>query len=467
MRKSLIALLVLAVLSVGGLVWATAAVNRQEEAVEITEERHYGDPAAGRGIQLRTRTTMDDRLHWDTVISLGPEITWNTDFRYSGYRDAIERESTSYFYLSAMGGVGSSTNYGGSLDLDDWDGDPFGPVMADVASRAPAGVQDYTEVVQLSDYMDYYPLGADYHYDDGENPWWPGEEGLWPGVTEFMRLPVDGLTATINISKNDQGGIYATGWEQMEMPDLETAAVCVDGGVWLAIWGGYDEDGVAQPMLEGAAETGVYWIPIKRGVPDEYGNTYARVDEDGVKLAWQPENGICVGVWSPDGGETLLAQVSTETGQEMAVLDTADMEVEQILPLDYDQNGWMELYVEEDHVVTMTSRNEEQSDGTYKTVRQWMEAWYRGADGKYEKTVSCDILPSGIEWNYELVTWCDEERLVVAALADGYLNPSVDVVVCDGDGLQYAARLNHSQGWDPNRMDPVYSADNLTVRSAQ
>ncbi len=467
MRKSLIALLILAAVSVVFLVGATASVNGQEEAVEITEERFCGDPAAAEGLELTVKTTMDDYLHWTTAIFPGRDLTWDTEFRYTAFREGEVRESEPYFYLSTSGGVGTSTNYNSSLDLNDtWAGDPFGPIIADVASRAPAGVENYTEAVRLSDYMDYFPLSTDYYYDDGEHSWWPGEGDLWPGVTEFFRIPVGDLTANVDVSKNDQGGIYATGWEQMEMPGLNSTSVCVDGGVWLAVWGDYDENGVAQPMAEGAAEAGVYWIPIV-GAGDEYGNQIVRVDEDNVRLAWQPENGYCVGLWSLDGGEKLLAQVSSETGEEMTVVDTASMEVEQTFPLDYDQANWMQLYVAEDHVVTLSCRSEEQSDGTYKAVRQWVEGWHRGADGVYEKVVSCDLMPAGIDWSSNLTTWCDGERLVLANLVDSYYNPSVYVAVCDGEGLQYAALLNHSQAWDPNRTRAVYTPTGVTVEAVE
>ena len=52
MRKSLIALLILVLASVGLLVGATAAVNGQDKAVEITEELLFGDPAAAEGLRL-------------------------------------------------------------------------------------------------------------------------------------------------------------------------------------------------------------------------------------------------------------------------------------------------------------------------------------------------------------------------------------------------------------------------------
>ena len=469
MRKSLIALLILVLASVGLLVGATAAVNGQEKAVEITEELLFGDPAAAEGLRLGVKTTMDSYLHWDTAIFPGRNLTWDTSFRYTSSREDEGREPTPYFYISSMGGMGTSTTYDGNLNLDEWDGDPFGPILKDVASRAPAGQENYTETVRLSDYMEYFPLSVDYYYDyndDGEHPWWPDDEGLWPGVTEFFHIPAGDAVGTVEISKNDHGGVYSAGWEQLETVQLDTAAACVDGGVWLAVWGQYNAEGVTQPLPEGSAETGVYWVPIVTTV-NEYESQVAKVDTAGVKLMWQPEEGICTGVWMSDDGERLLAKVSTETGENMTVLDADTMEVEQIFPLDYDPQGWMQLYVEGDAVITLSGRSEEQPDGEYEPVRRWTEAWYRNADGVYEKVVSCDLMPAGVDWNYDPVTWCDGERLVFASLVDSYYNPSAYIVVCDGEGLRYAARLNHSQAWDPNRARAVYTPTEVTVEAVE
>lgn len=465
MRKSLIVFAVLAALSVGLFAAAVPALNGRETAVEITEERHCGDPAAAEGLRLGVKTNMEGYLHWDTDVELGPELSWTTDFRFTPSRTYEQRQSEPYLNLYDLSGVGSSTSYEGSINFDDWDDDPFGPIMADVASRAPRGQEDYTETVRLSDYMDYFPFGVDYFFEDGENIWYSEQDGPWPEASEFLHVPVGDATATVRISKNDNGGVYSTSWESTANSNLNSTSVCLSDGAYLAIWGGWDDNGVVQPLPEGAAETGVYDLPIGEGEPDEYGIIRAWVDHDHVELVWQPENGICTGLWALDGGEKLLAQVSTETGEEMAVVDTKTMEVEQTFPLDYDRDSWTQLYVEEDHVVTLTGRSEEQPDGEYKLVRQWVEAWYRGQDGKYEKTASCDILPADIEWNYDVTTWCDGERVVLAALADSYLNPSMDVVVCDGAGLQYAARINHSQSWDTNVQQRLDPGTQVTVQS--
>ena len=463
MRKSLIVLAVLVVLAVGFFAAAVPSVNRQETGVEITEERYYGDPASAEGLELGIKTTMDGYLHWDTAVELGPEITWDTDFRFTASRTGEYSEPDPYFYLYTNGSGGStSTSYGSDLNLADT-GDSLDRILQDVATRAPAGAEDYTETVRLSDYLAYYPIGVDYYYDGSEAYWWPGEDGIWPGAAAFFHLPVDDDTIVATISKAENGNVYSAGWEQLETPSLDSAAACIDGGVYLAVWGGSDNNGMALPLREGAAEAGVYWVPIHDAGRDEYGNHLIRVDEENVRLVWQPEDGICVGLWPLDGGEQLLAEVNRENGEEMVVLEAETMEVVQTFPLDYDRDAWTQLFVEEDFVLTLTGRSQEQPDGEYKLVRQWVEAWHRGADGLYEKAVSCDLLPAGVEWDRGFTPWCDGERLVLAGLVDGYSNPSMLVEVCDGTGLLYAARLNHSQAWEPNLMEPVQPAGYVTV----
>lgn len=472
MRKSLIALLVLLALAVGLLTAATAVINQQETAVVITEDRHYGDPAAGEGLDLRVLTTMEGYLHWDTVIDLGSEIAWTTDFRYTASRESIPREPQPYLNLYTSSGNGTSTTYEGDLELGE-SGDPFDAVLADVATRAPAGTAEYRETVRLADYMDYYPLAMDYSltfdsedYYYNEGYYWPGGDGPWQEVSEFFHLPVGDDVITVDISKGQEGNVYSAGWEQTDGPTFSSTAAVAEGGAYLAVWDGYDDvTGLAKPLPEEAAETGVYWMPIVVGEPDEYGYMMPQVDVDNIQLLWQPEEGVCEGLTLVDDGARLLAQVNTEDGEFMSVVDTATGETLQTFPLDYRPDGWTWLFVEEDYVATMNGSSAEQPDGTYAPSRQWVEAWYAPDGGTYEKVISCDTVAGGIQWNYDVQTWCDGERLVLAALVESWNDPGVDLVICDGQGLQYAARLNHSQAWDPEPSKQVRPDTSVAVEA--
>lgn len=465
MRKSLIAFLVLSVLAAGGIAAAAHVLSGFHTAVEITEERRYGDPAAAEGLELGVETNLQGYLHWDTRIFPGQSLRWTTDFRYTALRDTGgSGEPQSYFNLYTLNGGGISYSGYDSLDTAENQEDPMTRLMADVASRAPEGEEDYRETVRLADYMDYYPLELDYYYN-GVYAWPDGTNSMWPGVSEFFHVPVEEDVVTVSISKDREGEIYSTGWEQYQGATINCVSACTDGGIYLAVWGEYGDNGAGNPLREGAAETGVYWIPTYT-TRDEYGNLIPKVDEEKVRLAWQPEDGVCVGLWLVDGGKKLLAQVSgSKSGMEMAVLDTATMAVEQEFPLDYPQSAWVQLFVEEDFVATYAINWLDSEDEEAQLRRQWAEAWYRGKDGRYEKVVSCDLRPGNTQWSGSITAWCDGERLVLAALGDDYYNPSVDLAICDGAGLQYAARLNHSQSWDSYYMDVVRPGNEVTVRS--
>ena len=235
MRKSLIALLILVLASVGLLTAATAVINRQETAVVLTEDRRYGDPAAGEGLNLRVLTAMDGYLHWDTAIDLGPEITWTTAFRRTANQEYTRGEPQPWLNIYTSGGHGSSTTYNSDLLLEESD-DPFDAILADVASRVPAGTAEYRETVRLADYMDYYPLIIDYsltfdseEYYYNEGYYYPGGDGPWQEVSEFFHLPVGDDVITVDVSKGEDGNVYSAGWEQTDGPTFSSVSAVFSG----------------------------------------------------------------------------------------------------------------------------------------------------------------------------------------------------------------------------------------------
>jgi hypothetical protein len=71
MRKSLILLLLLTVLSVGTVVLAHSRVNETADAVAIDETVLYGDKAMAEGIEIESRAVCADHMFWDVSYTVG------------------------------------------------------------------------------------------------------------------------------------------------------------------------------------------------------------------------------------------------------------------------------------------------------------------------------------------------------------------------------------------------------------
>ena len=71
MRKATIAMLLLLVISIGGVCVAAAGVHAPYDQVLLTENIIYGDPSAANGLEVQAHVTWDDHLFWDTTLLTG------------------------------------------------------------------------------------------------------------------------------------------------------------------------------------------------------------------------------------------------------------------------------------------------------------------------------------------------------------------------------------------------------------
>ena len=129
MRSRFCILAVLAVLSVGLTVWANGALYAQREAVTVEQEVLQGAPALVDGVSLEIRTALNEHLFWETRVTAGPELTYDTDYTYS----ARERSSSYYSLFPETGlnvDVMGSAGVTGEWDTEDMRGmqKPFNDV---------------------------------------------------------------------------------------------------------------------------------------------------------------------------------------------------------------------------------------------------------------------------------------------------------------------------------------------------
>jgi hypothetical protein len=82
MRKATIAMLLLLVISIGGVCVAAAGVHAPHDQVELKENVIYGDSAAANGLEIQTHVTWDNHLFWDTTLWLAQKTAWKRIFDF-------------------------------------------------------------------------------------------------------------------------------------------------------------------------------------------------------------------------------------------------------------------------------------------------------------------------------------------------------------------------------------------------
>lgn len=170
MRKRLILLLALAVLSAAALPLLHSRVNQDQDAVTLTETTLWGDPAAAQGMVVELVTHWNDQLIWNTVCRAGEEPVYETEFTFvpEGVDWPSAPSADSVWLQFATGNFGIS---GGAIDLQEhaYAEDMLLRPVLDVAGRTADG-ETRTETVPLRDYYDYYPAQLEL---DGIDFWRP------------------------------------------------------------------------------------------------------------------------------------------------------------------------------------------------------------------------------------------------------------------------------------------------------
>lgn len=428
MHRSLILLLVLAVLSAGAIGTAAAYVDKDAESVTYTEQRLYGDPAAGEGLQIQSLLTYDGRLHWANTVTLGPEIGVDCDFHFtSGYttEQELSRPDLNMFCQNNL-----TMSSSGPIDFTEehqlsWLAD----VLTAAAEQTPAGSENYTVTLPLAPYLDYYSVEF-----EGRNTVWYWEDGprFWASATEFFHIPVgEDDVAEITVSKDDGGNVYSVGYNLPGLDYIHSSAILGPDGCWYLLFAALDGNG--EP-IEGAAPQGLYRIPVREITYAQ--QTYEQAVEDGVELIYETK--LDGSLYAMENDTRLLVL----SGAEAVLFDWATMEPIQTMPVGGhypgEDNGWYNTRVENDHLVTMSYYRP--ADDAIATG-QWTTVWALGDDGFYHRVIDCDTTAGLEKSSVYSNSFFDGERFLRVSYVDHYQDGSLNVQLCDSQGLQYAALL--------------------------
>ena len=397
MRKCLVLLLLLSLLSVGGLVYAHGAVDDLSDKVSFTEVTHSGELSAAEGLVVNVNTQMESNLFWETEYPLGgaPKTDFafyqsdqHGPYRYRSYGLSIDFPS-GYGWSSSRG-----VNYEdpSEEDLGRMDSDyALLPILQAVSRNTPPN-SDHTEVVRVADYFEYLPLNFDL---DDENVFWVVEEDGYANVyraerlgwefegkrdtalQDYFRIPVpEEMMLEITMHKNGDGLINdlninsayekAEGWSE---PQFEIHNALTEAGCYftfqakcrdLQTW---EERALDTGHIEGGY--GVYLLPYTTVHPlveeTQEDVRYVAPEQLRCVYSFEDESVVPQEIHVLEEENQLLLTTLEEGVMYLNVIDLAGGELVQKLPLlEQDgEEGWdlRHVWYEDDFLVHLNYNN--------------------------------------------------------------------------------------------------------------
>jgi len=351
MKKYFIIFIALLLAASTCAIYSTAVLHSRRDDITFTREVVAGDIAAAEGITVTLRNELNSRLGWDMTMKNGDENNTETLFEFTPYRFPYRHNYDYYgFQISSMS---SYVSMGGNIDFEEEHADPYlSPLMhiwKDVASRAPAGMENYTETVAIADYFEYYPLYISFSTDLNVNE----TENAEKLFSDIFKIPVpEDHKITVSISKDSAGNAYeAESRAEKESAEytINSTGAITEKGVWFS-WE-FSEHPMAD--MEGMPENGIWFFPLE---PHESGKWFAP-DVARTELLYPTDRRISFVCSSKDSSRILFI-TSDENGKNasLGVMDAATGNILQDIPFT-DNYVPLGIEVEEDYIFISTDNS--------------------------------------------------------------------------------------------------------------
>lgn len=458
------------VLSCGVLAAGHFSLYTQRDAVTLEETTLLGDVSAAEGIQVGIRTELMNQLFWDTQYTAGTSPAIHTDYTHYWSKQPNSREwDGDILRVDHLGSYGVTDR---EWETEDEYGmqKPFN----DVASRCPAGTEEYTERVRLRDYYEYFPIyvstvdilsedGGSYYLEDGESV----EMMMQDFLRSQFRFPVpEDLRIEISIGKDPDGAVTMIGtgsdsnynWDQ-----LEISAIRTDAGLYFTLSPDKQADGTPPDFSHCTVERGLYFLPITLtpyegddfadiqdlvtiSLDTEHFRTVCPIDADADRVfLLESEDEQWLYLLSQQGEEATLTVLSADTGEVTSCVTLFTMK-------DPEEQYLSNVYVQEGCLVATLS------DGLFSLATV-------DDAGRAEVTLTGDFGPAlALECYMEDPVFdYDGERLAFADLVQQFNGCSFFLGVVSDAGMEYLGKYLHNQdlssmgydGCSPVEQDPL------------
>lgn len=291
MKKSLVIVFVMMVLSVGIFLWGGRYVNQGRDKVEITEQVLYGNRSEAEGIVFRVDTEWNRRLLWSTEYTIGEDTQPNTDFLFCLKRvEFPSKVQESEVEIRIPGNFVVGDALSSSLDLDKQD-IWFVEAFREVADRTQAG-EARKEEIYLADYYDYYPLDIEIRDTKIYDMIVP--EDADKIVSEYFQIPIPpDHKVEIGITKNLQGEIMELSYYTIEGGIYIWAEGVIKDSSYYFSFACYDMENRPIDNNFVKNEYGIYVIPFEWVKTLTKPNQYVMLDYENISCVYplEIENG--------------------------------------------------------------------------------------------------------------------------------------------------------------------------------
>lgn len=459
MKKRLILLCLLLLVSAAALCLIEAQVISEHDRVTVTEQELFGDPAAASGALVRLNAHLDEHLLWDMTFRPGGKV--QTDYTFSARKMDFDRQpdiAGIHLYEDIEYGLDTRKTFEDLVGLEC----AYYELFRDTA----AGTKG-TRTVQLQDYYTYYPIrveinlpGTLWHsldYEDTQEAGFENERAVWDKFREFFKIPIpaDLPAFEISIVKNADGSIGGAGSsapKEGASYNFYTASAYTEDACYLTVNNRYGDGYIDTSLIPGGY--GIYRFTYKnvRNDKNTQGNATVYhpgfetgVDADSLKMVYPLDEALHVNTMkiSPDGTRLFVLAEDRAGFTHLIILDLATMTEVQTISIESD--SYVSLHTEEDFFVLFYG--------------QYLSLYEESADGTYTHAITGDQPNYRDEHFSSFNTYCamdfDGERLIlVDILTESRYHAlqtcNLCLAVYDGTGLCYYGEYQNGLSVNPD-----------------
>lgn len=213
MKKSLLCMCMLFLLSTAGLIAIHHSIAQEGQALTWTESTYQGDPAAAHGLSAQLAAHYDYRLLWDTTLPFGPQPETTCSFS-SKPRTPAQGPNSYGVYMNTF----LNSGWRGDIPADELDGlHPVHKAMLTPLIEQTENGTTRTKTVQFRDYCPYYPMQWEVSIPHNDLHYWASREIAFKHNPNSMLLydladafcfPVtDDFTVDLSVTKDEAGNL--------------------------------------------------------------------------------------------------------------------------------------------------------------------------------------------------------------------------------------------------------------------
>ena len=215
MKKTLIVLAGLFVLSIATIICAGTVIDANVDEVQFEENAIFGDASEVEGVIVHRNLKWEDMMYWHTTYVVGNPQATKTDYEFYAYEKADEYE----WFEEGLRFTNAAELFSLNPDIEPEDG--VGKALYELFKRTPNG-ENSCQTFRLKDYEDYYSFGITFdtklyyfwiepeNEDDFANDEVVKKQReVLEHFNEFFRIPVvENEICKIGVNKSENGELF-------------------------------------------------------------------------------------------------------------------------------------------------------------------------------------------------------------------------------------------------------------------